>query len=90
VEPIHDQGDMYSDVFAGDASEEGHPLRAIRGADGRDIAGACRRCLMRCNAGGAVDHRLLGELLRAQLLQMLYRVPSERLLMEEIDHTASC
>ena len=42
---------------------------------------------MRCTRR-AVDRRLPPEkLLRAQLLQMLYSVRSERLLMEEVDYS---
>jgi transposase len=82
----HQQADMYSYLSPDARVRADHPLRAIRTMT--DLALA--------NMSGRFDamYAKTGrpsippeKLLRAQLIQMLYSVRSERLLMEEIDYS---
>ena len=52
-----------------------------------EILGTCRRCSTPCIPSVGRPSIAPEKLLRAQLLQMLYSVRSERLLMEEIDYS---
>ncbi len=82
----HQQADMYSYLSPELRVRADHPLRAIRVmADG-----ALRNMSARFDAMYAKTGRPSippEKLLRAQLIQMLYSVRSERLLMEEIDYS---
>jgi transposase len=80
------QADMYSYLSPEARVRGDHPLRAIRGMADKALA----------NMSGRFDgmYAKTGrpsippeKLLRAQLIQMLYSVRSERLLMEEIDYS---
>ena len=64
---------------------EDHPLRAIR-AMADEILGSCRGSSTPCMPRVGGPRFAPEKLLRAQLLQMLYSVRSERLLMEEMDY----
>ena len=63
-----------------------HPLRAIRSMVYEVLAQLSRRFDTRCASAGRPSIPP-EELLRAQLLQMLYSIRNERLLMEEIDYS---
>ena len=80
------QADMYSYLSPEERVRADHPLRAIRGmADA-----ALRNMSERFDTMYAKTGRPSippEKLLRAQLIQMLYSVRSERLLMEEIDYS---
>src|ERR1041384_2713902 len=82
----HQQADMYSYLSPEQRVRENHPLRTIRAmADG-----ALKNMSERFDAMYARTGRPSippEKLLRAQLIQMLYSVRSERLLMEEIDYS---
>src|SRR6478736_1373520 len=82
----HQQADMYSYSSPEQRVRENHPLRKIR--------------VMADEALACMSERFDGmyaktgrpsippeKLLRAQLIQMLYSIRSERLLMEEIDYS---
>jgi len=62
-----------------------HPLRAIR-AMVDEVLGQLSRCLDAMYAKVGRPSIAPEKLLRAQLLQMLYSIRSERLLMEEMDY----
>ena len=62
-----------------------HPLRAIRSMVYEVFAQLSRRFDTMCASAGRPSIPPEG-LLRAQLLQMLYSIRNERLLMEEIDY----
>jgi transposase len=82
----HDQGDMYSYLSPEERVRKDHPLRAIRELTDEIL----KRMSPLFDAMYAEDGRpsiAPEKLLRAQLLQMLYSVRSERLLMEEIDYS---
>ena len=82
----HDQGDMYSYLSPEERVRKDHPLRAIRELTDEIL----KRMSPLFDAMYAADGRpsiAPEKLLRAQLLQMLYSVRSERLLMEEIDYS---
>jgi transposase len=82
----HQQADMYSYISPEVRVRADHPLRTIRAmADG-----ALKNMSERFDAMYARTGRPSippEKLLRAQLIQMLYSVRSERLLMEEIDYS---
>src|SRR3981081_952815 len=81
----HDQGDMYSYLSPEERVRKDHPLRAIRKMTDEIL----KRMSPVVAAMYAADGRpsiAPEKLLRAQLLQMLYSVRSERLLMEELDY----
>jgi len=82
----HQQADMYSYLSPEDRVQANHPLRAIRAmADEALKAMSARFDTMYARTGRpSIPPE---KLLRAQLIQMLYSVRSERLLMEEIDYS---
>jgi transposase len=82
----HQQADMYSYLSPEARVRADHPLRAIRAMADEALA--------RMSKGFDAMYAKTGrpsippeKLLRAQLIQMLYSVRSERLLMEEIDYS---
>jgi transposase len=82
----HQQSDIFSYLSPEQRVRQDHPLRAIRAM--ADLA------LWRMSARFDAMYAKTGrpsippeKLLRAQLIQMLYSVRSERLLMEEIDYS---
>jgi transposase len=82
----HQQADMYSYVSPEARVRASHPLRAIR----KMADEALRNMTERFEAMYAKTGRPSippEKLLRAQLIQMLYSIRSERLLMEEIDYS---
>jgi len=82
----HQQADMYSYVSPEARVRAGHPLRAIR----KMADEALKKMTERFEAMYARTGRPSippEKLLRAQLIQMLYSIRSERLLMEEIDYS---
>src|SRR5579871_390554 len=82
----HQQADMYSYLSPEQRVRENHPLRKIRAmADValRNMSERFDRMYAKTGRPSIPPEKLL----RAQLLQMLYSVRSERLLMEEIDYS---
>jgi len=82
----HQQADMYSYLSPEERVRAEHPLRAIRVMADE----ALRDMSKRFDAMYAKTGRPSippEKLLRAQLIQMLYSIRSERLLMEEIDYS---
>ena len=80
------QSNMFSYLSPEQRVRKDHPLRAIRATADQALANLSGRF----NAMYATTGRPSippEELLRAQLIQMLYSVRSERLLMEEIDYS---
>jgi len=80
------QADMYSYVSPEERVRANHPLRAIRAM----VDEALQKMSKRFDAIYAKTGRPSippEKLLRAQLIQMLYSIRSERLLMEEIDYS---
>ena len=81
----HQQSQMYSYLSPETRVRKNHPLRKIR-----TMVDEVLRSLSReFDAMYAREGRpsiAPEKLLRAQLLQMLYSIRSERLLMEEMDH----
>src|SRR3954464_11606065 len=82
----HQQADMYSYLSPEMRVRRDHPLRAIRAMSDKAL----------CQMSSRFDEMYAKtgrpsippeKLLRAQLIQMLYTVRSERLLMEEIDYS---
>src|ERR1700694_1854820 len=82
----HQQSQMFSYFSAETRVRKDHPLRAIRLMVDEILAQLSRRFdSMYASAGRpSIPPE---KLLRAQLLQMLYSIRSERLLMEEIDYS---
>jgi transposase len=82
----HQQADMYSYLSPEARVRADHPLRAIRAmADAALKSMSNRFDAMYARTGRpSIPPE---KLLRAQLIQMLYSVRSERLLMEEIDYS---
>ena len=80
------QADMYSYLSPEDRVRQGHPLRAIRAMADQALDNMSERFdTMYAKRGRpSIPPE---KLLRAQLIQMLYSVRSERLLMEEIDYS---
>src|SRR6202042_3636141 len=81
----HQQSQMFSYLSPETRVRKDHPLRAIRSMVDEVLAQLSRRFdSMYASAGRpSIPPE---KLLRAQLLQMLYTIRSERLLMEEIDY----
>ena len=80
------QADMYSYLSPEERVRANHPLRAIRAMADE----ALQKMSKRFDAIYAKTGRPSippEKLLRAQLIQMLYSIRSERLLMEEIDYS---
>ena len=82
----HDQSDMYSYLSPEERVRKDHPLRAIRELTD-EILKRMSPLFDAMYADGGRPSIAPEKLLRAQLLQMLYSVRSERLLMEEIDYS---
>jgi len=82
----HDQGDMFSYLSPEQRVRQDHPLRAVR-AMTDEILKRMSGLFDAMYAEGGRPSIPPEKLLRAQLLQMLYSVRSERLLMEEIDYS---
>jgi transposase len=80
------QGDMFSYLSPEQRVRKDHPLRAVR-AMTDEILGNMSSLFDAMYADGGRPSIPPEKLLRAQLLQMLYSVRSERLLMEEIDYS---
>ena len=82
----HQQSQMFSYLSPETRVRRDHPLRAIRAMVDEVLSQLSRRFdQMYASAGRpSIPPE---KLLRAQLLQMLYSVRSERLLMEEIDYS---
>ena len=82
----HQQADMYSYLSPEARVRVDHPLRAIRAMADQALANMSGRfAAMYAKTGRpSIPPE---KLLRAQLIQMLYSVRSERLLMEEIDYS---
>jgi transposase len=82
----HQQADMYSYLSPEARVRTDHPLRAIRALADKALANMTERFdAMYAKTGRpSIPPE---KLLRAQLIQMLYSVRSERLLMEEIDYS---
>jgi transposase len=82
----HQQSDMFSYFSPEDRVRANHPLRRIRAMADQALRNMSKRFETMYAAIGRPSippERLL----RAQLIQMLYSVRSERLLMEEIDYS---
>jgi transposase len=82
----HQQADMFSYLSPEQRVRKDHPLRAVR-AMTDEILGRMSPLFDAMYADGGRPSIPPEKLLRAQLLQMLYSVRSERLLMEEIDYS---
>ena len=82
----HQQADMYSYLSPEARVRPDHPLRAVRAMADRALENMSKRFdSMYAKTGRpSIPPE---KLLRAQLIQMLYSVRSERLLMEEIDYS---
>src|SRR5437763_10863 len=82
----HQQSDMFSYLSPEQRVRKDHPLRAVR-AMTDEILNSMSPLFDALYAEGGRPSIPPEKLLRAQLLQMLYSVRSERLLMEEIDYS---
>ena len=82
----HQQADMFSYLSPEQRVRRDHPLRVVR-AMTDEILGNMSALFDVMYADGGRPSIPPEKLLRAQLLQMLYSVRSERLLMEEIDYS---
>jgi transposase len=82
----HQQADMYSYLSPEVRVRADHPLRAIRTMADQALANMSERFDTMYSDRGRPSIPP-EKLLRAQLIQMLYSVRSERLLMEEIDYS---
>jgi len=82
----HQQGDMFSYLSPEQRVRKDHPLRAV-GAMTDEILERMSPLFDAMYSEGGRPSIAPEKLLRAQLLQMLYSVRSERLLMEEIDYS---
>jgi transposase len=82
----HQQADMFSYLSPEQRVSKDHPLRAVR-AMTEEILKAMSGLFDAMYADFGRPSIPPEKLLRAQLLQMLYSVRSERLLMEEIDYS---
>jgi transposase len=82
----HQQSDMFSYLSPEQRVRKDHPLRAVRAMTG-EILERMSPLFDAMYASGGRPSIAPEKLLRAQLLQMLYSVRSERLLMEEIDYS---
>lgn len=84
--PDHQQSDMFSYLSPEQRVRPDHPLRAIRAMADLALWSMSARFDEMYSATGRPSIPP-EKLLRAQLIQMLYSVRSERLLMEEIDYS---
>ena len=82
----HQQSHMFSYLSPEARVRQDHPLRAIRTMVD-DVLRALSSQFNRMYASEGRPSIAPEKLLRAQLLQMLYSIRSERLLMEEIDYS---
>jgi transposase len=82
----HQQADMYSYLSPEARVRVDHPLRAVRAMADQALANMSAR-FDEMYAKTGRPSIPPEKLLRAQLIQMLYSVRSERLLMEEIDYS---
>ena len=82
----HQQADMFSYLSPEQRVRKDHPLRAVRAVTD-EILGRMSSLFDAMYADGGRPSIAPEKLLRALLLQMLYSVRSERLLMEEIDYS---
>lgn len=82
----HQQSHIFSYLSPEQRVRKGHPLRAVR-AMTDDIFERMSPLFDAMYAQGGRPSIAPEKLLRALLLQMLYSVRSERLLMEEIDYS---
>jgi transposase len=82
----HQQGHVFSYLSPEERVRKDHPLRAVRVMTG-EIFREMSPLFDAMYARGGRPSIPPEKLLRAQLLQMLYSVRSERLLMEEIDYS---
>src|ERR1700748_3791562 len=82
----HQQSDMFSYLSPEQRVRRDHPLRRVRGMTD-EILNSMSPLFDAMYAEGGRPSIPPEKLLRAQLLQMLYSVRSERLLMEEIDYS---
>jgi transposase len=82
----YQQGDMFSYLSPEQRVRQDHPLRGVR-AMTDEILERMSPLFDAMYAEGGRPSIPPEKLLRAQLLQMLYSVRSERLLMEEIDYS---
>src|SRR6201997_4564442 len=82
----HQQSDMFSYFSPEQRVRKDHPLRAVRGMTD-EILNSMSPLFDAMYSEGGRPSIPPEKLLRAQLLQMLYSVRSERLLMEEIDYS---
>jgi transposase len=82
----HQQADMYSYLSPEVRVRPDHPLRAIRAMSDKALSQMSAR-FDEMYAKTGRPSIPPEKLLRAQLIQMLYTVRSERLLMEEIDYS---
>jgi transposase len=82
----YQQSDMFSYLSPEQRVRKDHPLRAVR-AMTEEILERMSPLFDAMYAEGGRPSIAPEKLLRAQLLQMLYSVRSERLLMEEIDYS---
>jgi transposase len=82
----YQQSDMFSYLSPEQRVRKDHPLRAVR-AMTDEILERMSPLFDAMYASGVRPSIAPEKLLRAQLLQMLYSVRSERLLMEEIDYS---
>ena len=80
----HQQSDMFSYLSPEQRVRADHPLRAIRAMADLALWSMSARFDEMYSTTGRPS-MAPEKLLRAQLIQMLYSVRSERLLMEEID-----
>src|SRR5260370_9404811 len=80
------QADMFSYLSPEARVRKDHPLRAIRTMADQALENMSRR-FDRMYANTGRPSIPPEKLLRAQLIQMLYSVRSDRLLMEEIDYS---
>jgi transposase len=82
----HQQADMFSYLSPEQRVRKEHPLRAVRAMTDETLGNMSAlfdTMYAECGRPSIPPEKLL----RAQLLQMLYSVRSERLLMEEIDYS---
>jgi transposase len=82
----HQQADMFSYLSPEQRVRKDHPLRAVRAVTD-ELLERMSPLFDAMYADGGRPSIPPEKLLRAQLLQMLYSVRSERLLMEEIDYS---
>jgi transposase len=79
------QGQVFSYLSAEQRVRKDHPLRAVRAMTDEillDLSAVFDQMYARTGRPSIAPEKLL----RAQLLQLLYSVRSERLLMEELDY----